>query len=376
MSKLIKNYLRDKVDLNDPLWKKMIDEGYIDMKCHPHDDLYILCYTPKTQYEQMWNDATLQARGLIIRGDGFIKAKPFPKFFNMSELTEEEIPYTHRFLISEKVDGALGILYWDKSESPRIATKGSFVSDAAMRATDILHNTYSVYFPHLDKNVTYLFEIIDPVTRVVVNYGEKEELVPLRAHTTNIPYNKTTEDHIGNLWTSSLNNVKSIGEGKERLQELLLETMEAGTANREGMVITFSNGMMMKVKFEEYVRLHRIVTGLSSKTVWEYLKDRRSFDELLGKVPDEYFYYIKKTKAELEAQYKEMRDRVEDEFFKIIDKKDFAEKAIRSDIKDLLFTRLNTSSPGLEDAIWKKLKPEFKKPYFGKEDTDDKGNTN
>lgn len=63
-----------------------------------------------------------------------------------------------------------------------------------------------------------------------------------------------------------------------------LKTLEE--ENKEGFVVRFQNGMRVKTKFAEYVRLHRIITGISNVAIWEYLKDGRSFDELISKVPD------------------------------------------------------------------------------------------
>jgi hypothetical protein len=42
--------------------------------------------------------------------------------------------------------------------------------------------------------------------------------------------------------------------------------------SREGFVVRFSNGERMKIKGEEYLRLHKIMTNLSTTGVWEVLK--------------------------------------------------------------------------------------------------------
>jgi len=40
--------------------------------------------------------------------------------------------------------------------------------------------------------------------------------------------------------------------------------------DREGLVVHFTDAdQRVKIKYAEYVRLHRIVTGLSARTVWE-----------------------------------------------------------------------------------------------------------
>ena len=45
---------------------ELINEGYITCRRHPDTDLYILNYTPKTQFENKWEPATECCRGLIV----------------------------------------------------------------------------------------------------------------------------------------------------------------------------------------------------------------------------------------------------------------------------------------------------------------------
>ena len=42
-----------------------------------------------------------------------------------------------------------------------------------------------------------------------------------------------------------------------------------------------------KIKQDDYVALHRIVTGLSERTVWQHMTDGRPLAELLDGLPDE-----------------------------------------------------------------------------------------
>jgi RNA ligase len=76
--------------------------------------------------------------------------------------------------------------------------------------------------------------------------------------------------------------------------------------NKEGFVVKFSNGFRMKVKFEEYCRLHAIVTNVSNKIIWKHLMNDESFEDLLDRVPDEFYDWVLKTKKELEDAYKDI----------------------------------------------------------------------
>ena len=119
------------------------------------------------------------SRGLILDSEHNILSKPFSKFFNLNETPETtisnlpvEVP-----LITEKLDGVIGILYPEK-DKVAIASRGSFDSDFAIWATDwIRKKGYSLEdFKH---GYTYCFEIIYPGSRIVVDYKGRSELVLL-----------------------------------------------------------------------------------------------------------------------------------------------------------------------------------------------------
>ncbi len=111
-----------------------IEKGLISENRHPEDnDVAILNYTQEQQFSGVWDDITRQCRGLIMNvRTGDIIARPFPKFFNYQEHVAKGWPIPNETpIISEKLDGSLGILY-ELNGEPWIATRGSFVSDQAL----------------------------------------------------------------------------------------------------------------------------------------------------------------------------------------------------------------------------------------------------
>ena len=99
------------------------------------------------------------------------------------------------FEVFEKLDGSLGILYW-LNNLPYIATRGSFESEQARHATEILHGRYQHTFSSMDTNKTYLFEIIYPENRIVVDYGEMDDLILLT-----VIDNQTGHESIEPAWS-------------------------------------------------------------------------------------------------------------------------------------------------------------------------------
>jgi RNA ligase len=110
-------------------YRKLEKDGLVTIRKHPLADLFIINYTAKVQYERLWTEELKQCRGLIVNSSGMIIQRSFPKFFNMEELDDSEIP-KESYLMHEKMDGSLGILYW-LNDLPHIASRGSFESDQA-----------------------------------------------------------------------------------------------------------------------------------------------------------------------------------------------------------------------------------------------------
>jgi RNA ligase len=127
--------------------------GHLFKQNHPTLPLSIWNYSPEVQYRQLWDDITLQCRGIVTDNEGNVVARPFKKFFNIEEGNHNP---TEEFEVFEKMDGSLGILFNYKDEWV-FATRGSFTSDQSKRAYKLLEK-YPI--ENLDKKNTYLFEII------------------------------------------------------------------------------------------------------------------------------------------------------------------------------------------------------------------------
>lgn len=96
------------------------------------DGLLLYVYSSKCVYDQMWNDFTLLARGLILDPRaGKVVATPFPKFFNLGE--GGGVWPTGAFDTFEKVDGSLIVIFYHNGRW-QCATKGAFYSTQALWA--------------------------------------------------------------------------------------------------------------------------------------------------------------------------------------------------------------------------------------------------
>jgi RNA ligase len=149
---------------------------------------------------------------------------------------------------------------------------------------------------------------------------------------------------------------------------------------REGYVVRFRNGFRMKIKGEEYVRLHRILTGFSNVDIWEYLRDGKDIDELLDRVPDEFDKWVKTTIRDLRYgsyQLRETAGKLHDGFrygkFGDRDpeptKKEFAEFVMKQQevLHAIMFAMWDGNNDKVDEIIWRLLRPTYSKPFWQKE---------
>ena len=238
-----------------------------------------------------------------------------------------------------------------------LATRGSFTSPQAIKGKEILdRHDISAW----RKDNTYLFEIIYPENRIVVDYGDEEKLVVIGGiHTERgeeIPDSSL-------FWTQDsgfeiVTTYKTWGESYDLHKEEIIK-------DKEGYVIRFKNGFRMKIKGEEYKRLHKILTNISNRDIWEYLKDNKSFDEILDKVPDEFYDWVKETARDLTSKFENIDDGYNEVFNSIFSptksKKDFAIEAKRYPYSSLLFAMYDGKPT--HKIIWKLIKPKYSKPF-------------
>jgi RNA ligase len=91
------------------------------------------------------------------------------------------------------------------------------------------------------------------------------------------------------------------------LDQVKAESRRGGTG--EGFVVRFAPSgpdepsLRVKVKFDEYLRQHRLLSTVTARTVWEYLAAGRPLDELVEDAPGHYVAWVTDTAAQLRADY-------------------------------------------------------------------------
>jgi RNA ligase len=334
---------------------KYYEDGLLYKQVHPSLPLTIWNYTEKVQYENLWDEVTLMCRGLVTDDTGDIVASPFQKFFNIEEGKFEP---TENFEVYEKMDGSLGIVFWYEGQWV-VATRGSFTSDQAIKAKELLkkYNT-DIMFRHL----TFCFEILYKNNRIVVDYGDYEGLVLLGT------FDKNGKEYDVEMWREYGFDVVKKYDGIKDYKQL----KEMVKNDQEGFVVKFSNGDRVKVKGVEYLRLHKIMTNVTTTGVWEYLKNGEDVLELLKDVPDEFYNKIKSYVKDLRYAYFQISERagkLHDGFrygkYGDVDpeptKKEFAEFVLKREkiLHPVMFAMWDKKD--YSEIIWNLIRPEFKK---------------
>jgi RNA ligase len=194
----------------------------------------------------------------------------------------------------------------------------------------------------------------------VVDYGGRSELTLLAALDTATGRDLPLEDiglpvvrrHHG---FRDFQTIKALGESAEY-------------RGQEGFVIRWESGLRAKVKFADYVRLHKLIFGCSNLTIWEALRAGEGLDAILERVPDELYGWVRKTERELAESFAATDRLIRAEYGRVIERlganaerKAYAEEFRRSKYSGFLFSLLDGKD--YRDRLWKEIRPREFLPF-------------
>lgn len=328
----------------------MVEAGFVTA-C-PSGGLTLYNYSQRAVFDQEWNEHTMAARGLVLDAAGRVVARPWPKFFNVGERPETfpdalpaEVPE-----LAEKYDGSLIVCFWNP-ERPgwQCVTRGCWDNQQTRWANEWIVGRCERF----DAAYTYLFELVAPWNRVVLAYAEADMILLGRVHT------ETGRD---STYAEAATHAVEVGVTPLRFEVRPLSALDlsdTSVTNAEGYVARFSSGQRVKVKYAEYIRLHKLLTGLSVKAIWEGLADGKT-DPPDG-VPDEFMKWWTGHKNDLVARFDALESRALGIFrgvqaMGLATRKDTAEQFKKTpDLCSALFTMLDGRDH--KPVLWKQLRP-------------------
>jgi len=347
--------------LDENKLKEEVKLGYISERIHNSLPLKIYNYTPVTQYSQHWNEVTLQCRGLIINDAGTVIARPFEKIFNYAEV-KDSLDTSGPVSVTDKLDGSLGICFIYGGEY-HVATRGSFHSEQAEWATAFVRarSEYQQAIYNIqEQQQTPLVEIIYPENRVVVDYGKKEDLILLGVRNYGNDKSDVPPVPAGVLAGWPIGSIALQFRCDNFNEALSLPPRK----NAEGVVVYFGNtGIRVKIKQEDYVRLHKTIFSFSKKAVWEDLSSGLFLMDILEKLPDETHDLLQQYTDELSSEYNLLLDDIMSEYERLYlettggTRKEWAYAIKDHKYKNYFWSILDRNFHNLEKAIWKAIKP-------------------
>ena len=263
-------------------WEKLLQYPPYNLLIRREGNLVIFKYNQLTS--DFSEPIVCECRGIILNDETVeVVCYPFEKFFNYGEPYADEVDWTTA-RIQAKIDGSLIKVWFDRAKSAwRVSTNGAI--DAYSRPLDIneltretLNCPYKTFgdlfdaaaqnsgldFSKLDKNVTYMFELVSPYNRVVICYDRPE------------------------IWHIGSRNVKTFEEldvdiGVQKPEEYkfaslkdCIEGAKALSDDEEGYVVVDAFWRRVKVKNPKYLyftaqrradRLLMTILPVSSATV-------------------------------------------------------------------------------------------------------------
>ena len=268
-------------ELKDGLFAEIANDN-INVSYHPEfPQLAIFKYSLNCVFERNWNKFTLMARGLILDLDAeVVVATPFVKFFNYGEIESGSFSVVEsEFTVTEKVDGSLGIMFY-YADAWRVSTAGGFSSEQAFWAMEWMQKNMPL--DALDKTNTYLFEIVYPTNKIVVQY-DFEGLVLLGIKDKyGLDYDpKFLEKEATHLGTRCAKIYDFFD------MDSILKRAETLPLSEEGYVIRFKSGVRLKIKGDEYVRVHKIISMVTPLAIWESMLNGDDLEEIKKQLPEE-----------------------------------------------------------------------------------------
>ena len=219
----------------------------------------------------------------------------------------------------------------------------------------VLLANYHTDLGTIDREYTYLFEIIYPSNRIVVDYGSAQRLVLLAAVRTQTGIEL---EHTQVNWSDTAQTYPAT-----TLPEWLksIDQTQAELHNHEGFILKWSNGFRLKYKLADYVRLHRIITRVQAKDIWECLSQNQNLDQFLDSVPDEFYNWVKDTKLELETKYQAIETECQNAFQDLGNRRETAMYFQTQTYPGVLFLMLDKRD--YSQVIWKLIKPGYERPF-------------
>lgn len=306
--------ITSKYDINYLL--QLYEEGILKMNKYK-DQLYVFCYSPRCQYEKLWDDITINMRGIVLDIEGNVIAPCMPKFFNLNEVPEtqpENLPKDMPYVIQNKADGSLIHTFYNPFEKRwQHTSKCSFDNEYIDAANLILPPAVLEYIG-LRKDYTLASEIrfdSDPMRRVTKMKEGMYGITAWRVSSEGV--NELPPCRSSDIF--EFVKIPTVGDIPTTLEDAM-DTFQ-DLENTEGYVIRYENNFRFKLKTPWYLSLNRAIDHFSTpeearKTVKTCLANCGMSTEWIKFLPDELWEEAEAIAEDVVTSHKKLEKEVDD----------------------------------------------------------------
>ncbi len=271
------------------------------------DNLLLLKYSNNI-WNTGWHNLAKQCRGKVIDWkERSIVSYPFNKFYNLNEVEETKIDIVKHMLsnakdvmLMDKKDGS-AIIVTNHKGNIVINTNGVFENIQVTLTKELFAKKYLNFYQNMPEGYTFVFELVHPENRIVLDYGDTEKLYLLAVRDLKtlklLRYNEIKE--MANKWCLDITEFYDFNTLDELVNKAETECKDI----KEGWVIriiTDNEDFMFKLKYAEYFKLSRIKAIPSLKKLYTLLQQEK-LDDMLSAAEDDL-------RAELEIKIQVIYD--------------------------------------------------------------------
>lgn len=258
-------------------WKDLLSKDPYNLTIKEDGNYLLFKYN---QLGSNFNDPLVrEARGIIYRKDTLeCVCHPFNKFGNYGESYCPAIDWNSAE-VQQKIDGSLMKVWFDDNKW-HVSTNGTIdafkanLNDLSINKTygDIFLNalatanlTFKDFIAHLTENFVYLFELVSPITKVVIPYNSTElYYLGCRDRSTDKEIRPSEYNpFLGLFKTPIIYSLRTLSDVEEAAKALPWD--------EEGYVVCDKDYNRVKIKSPEYIKAHH--SGLNGNITKERLLD-------------------------------------------------------------------------------------------------------
>lgn len=293
-------------------------------------------------------DAILrECRGIIFDKQGRLLSRPFHKFFNVNEREEtlvKNLPLQYGYGIYTKEDGSMIRPVWIDALGEYWWCTKMGMSDTAINANDYANarKNYKqfAWWCHVT-NITPIFEWCSNKNRIVISHPE-DKLVLL-----SMRYNDTGKYVPRDIMCIFANQfqIPYVEMHTDRtFDTLMVETKDL--TGIEGFVVQFGNGDMVKLKTEEYLRIHKARDTVTNERALAELFVENKLDDIKPSLTEDDLKIVTDFECLISEKINAKINWLDKEFVEVSnkypDKKSFAlGSTLDSTCKSMIFSKMD-----------------------------------